>query len=275
MAGPVKQGVAMRYAKRFTKSVLTTLGLWPRVRAFVRAMAGRDEPELALLKYLVPKDKVAIDIGANNGIYTYALLSIASKVVAVEPNPDYQKELRTQFGKRIDLIGAALSDAEGSAELHIPIGAALGESLATIENGNPIAKSNCRHVSVPLKKLDCLALDNVGFIKIDVEGHEEKVIRGGEELIRRCRPVFLVEVENRHRPNAVSSMCEYMKRLGYVGFFLNQGLLTSAADFDPAEHQSQRDVESLWHGRMPSKRYCNNFIFLPTSAYELHRHDCV
>jgi FkbM family methyltransferase len=238
-------------------------------------MAGRDEPELALLKYLVPRDKIAIDIGANNGIYTFVLLGIASKVVCVEPNPDYQKELQTQFGQRIDLIGAALSDVEGLAELHIPIGAALGESLATIENGNPIAESTCRHVIVPLKKLDCLALDNIGFIKIDVEGHEEKVIRGGEELIRRCRPVLLVEVEDRHRSNAVSGMCEYMKQLGYVGFFLNQGLLTSDSDFDPAEHQSQSDVERLWGGRMPSKRYCNNFVYLPTSAYASQRHNCV
>jgi FkbM family methyltransferase len=255
----------MRYAKRVTKSILISLGLWPQLRAFLRTIRGRDEPEVALLKYLVPKEKVAIDIGANDGIYAFALLGLTSKVVCVEPNPDYQRELRAQFGERIDLICAALSDAEGTAELHIPIGAALGESLATIDSDNPIARSNCRRVSVPLKKLDGLGLDNVGFIKIDVEGHEEKVIRGGEELIRKCRPIFLVEVENRHRVNAVSCICEHMKQLGYVGLFLNQGTLTSASDFDPAEHQSQSDVDRLWSGKMPSSKYCNNFVFLPTS----------
>jgi len=255
----------MRYVKRVIKSILISVGLWPRLRAFVRTIRGRNEPEVALLKYLVPSDKVAIDIGANDGAYTFALLCITTKVVCVEPNPDYLKELEAQFGGRIDLIRAALSDMEGTAELHIPVGAALDESLATIESNNPIAKSNCRQVSVPLKRLDGLGLDNVGFIKIDVEGHEEKVVRGGESLIRRCRPTFLIEVENRHRTNAVSSMCDYMRQLGYRGLFLNQGILTSASDFDAAEHQSQSDVERLWGGRMPSNRYCNNFVFLPTS----------
>ena len=256
----------MRYARRFIKSLLMTLGLWLRVRAFVRTMAGRDEPELALLKYLVPRDKIAIDVGANNGIYTYALLGITSKVVAVEPNPDYFRELQDLFGSRIDLLADALSDVEGSAELHIPVEAALGESLGTIDNGNPISETNCRHVSVPLKKLESLGLNNVGFIKIDVEGHEEKVIAGGEELIRRCRPILLVEAENRHHPNAVINTVARMERLGYLGLFLNQGLLTPVSAFDPAEHQSQTDIEELWAGRLPSKHYCNNSIFLPAEC---------
>jgi FkbM family methyltransferase len=230
----------------------------------VRTVTRRDEPELALLGYLVQKGRVAIDVGANNGIYTYPLLRLASKVIAVEPNPGYFEELRILFGPRIELIAAALSDVEGAADLHVPVGAALGESLGTIESGNPIAETNCRHIRVPLKTLDSLGMKNVGFIKIDVEGHEEKVIRGGEELMRRCRPILLVEVENRHRPDAVESMVAYMKELGYLGLFLTEGLLTPVSAFDPAVHQSQNDVEQLWAGKPPSKLYCNNFIFLPT-----------
>jgi FkbM family methyltransferase len=255
----------MHYAKRFIKFVLVTSGLWLRARAFVRTTTGHYEPELKLLKYLVQRDKIAIDVGANNGLYTDALLSITSKVVAVEPNPNYVKELRNLFGLRIDLVAAALSDVEGSAELHIPIGTAPAEGNASIEGENPITKTNCRHVNVPLKRLDSLGLNNVGFIKIDVEGHEEKVIVGGEELIRRCRPILLVEVENRHRPDAVRSMVTRMNGLGYSGFFLNEGVLTSISAFDPAEHQPQSVAEELFAGKRPSKRYINNFIFLPTS----------
>ena len=105
----------MRYLRRFIKSLLITSGLWLSVRAFVRTVTRRDEPELALLGYLVQKGRVAIDVGANNGIYTYPLLRLASKVIAVEPNPGYFEELRILFGPRIELIAAALSDVEGAA----------------------------------------------------------------------------------------------------------------------------------------------------------------
>ena len=37
------------------------------------------------------RDRIAIDVGANDGLYTDALLSITSKIVAVEPNPNYFK----------------------------------------------------------------------------------------------------------------------------------------------------------------------------------------
>ncbi len=254
----------MRYVRRFIKFILVTTGLWLWMRALVRATTAHYEPELKLLKYLVHKNKIAIDVGANDGLYTDALLGFTSRVIVVEPNPNYVKELQKLFGSRITLIAAALSDVEGSAELHIPIETAPSEGQATLERDNPITKTNCRRIRVPLKKLDSLGLDNVGFIKIDVEGHEEKVIAGGEELICRCHPILLVEVENRHRPDAVRSTVARMKGLGYAGFFLDDDVLMPVSTFNPSKHQPERAAIELLAGRVPSKPYCNNFIFLPT-----------
>jgi hypothetical protein len=64
----------MHDAKRFVKFLLVTSGLWLRVRAFVRTTTEHYEPELKLLKYLVQRDRTAIDVGANDGLYTDALL---------------------------------------------------------------------------------------------------------------------------------------------------------------------------------------------------------
>ena len=47
------------------------------------------EPELALLTELMPRGGTAVDVGANEGFYAYALADIADRVVAFEPNPDY------------------------------------------------------------------------------------------------------------------------------------------------------------------------------------------
>jgi hypothetical protein len=57
----------------------------------------------------------------------------------------------------------------------------------------------------------------VGFIKIDVEGHELSVIKGATALIRRDSPIILVELEDRHRPDAMRSFSSFLGGLGYGG----------------------------------------------------------
>src|ERR1043166_3635940 len=57
----------------------------PRIAAEARA----GEPELAVLDKLMPRGGTAVDVGANQGFFAYALSEIADRVVAFEPNPDY------------------------------------------------------------------------------------------------------------------------------------------------------------------------------------------
>ena len=47
------------------------------------------EPELARLPELMPRGGVALDVGANQGFFAYALAEVADRVLAFEPNPDY------------------------------------------------------------------------------------------------------------------------------------------------------------------------------------------
>ncbi len=43
------------------------------------------EPELALIAELMPRGSTAIDVGANQGFFAYALAEVAGRVVAFEP----------------------------------------------------------------------------------------------------------------------------------------------------------------------------------------------
>ena len=72
---------------------------------------------------------------------------------------------------------------------------------------------------ISCKRLDDLNLDPVGFIKIDVEGHEEAVLMGGATLLERDRPTALIEIEERHKAGAIDAITERMNGLGYRGFF--------------------------------------------------------
>jgi FkbM family methyltransferase len=254
----------MRFKRLVKEILMLSPPLWLTARASWRKITGEDEAEIEVLRFLVPRDRCAIDVGANNGIYTHKLLEITPQVVAIEPNPKYVKELARIFGSRIRLIPAALSDSEGTAELVIPTShGGIGASLGTIEKQNSLAVYDCTRVNVPMHRLDNLSIDDVGFIKIDVEGHEESVVIGAEQTIRRYHPILLIEAENRHRDGAVEKIVRRLESFGYNGFFLDEGVFKSISRFDLQKHQPENAITELIQGNLPSVPYRNNFIFIP------------
>jgi FkbM family methyltransferase len=190
------------------------------------------EPEMALLPHLVPRDRVAVDVGANMGEYTAAFAEFAKGVVAFEPNPAMAKDLERLLSGRVKVIAAAVSDHPGTAELRIPT---TGSGLATIEAQNDLEGASYHTVSTPMVRLDDCDLGDVGFIKIDVEGHELAVLKGAEETLRRCKPVILVEIEDRHRRDAVASAVSHLKTLGYSPWYLRDKALTPLTTQSPPD----------------------------------------
>ncbi|MEV9612698.1 FkbM family methyltransferase, partial [Klebsiella pneumoniae] len=90
----------------------------------------------------------------------------------------------------------AVSNRRGEAELFVEPGF---EALASVEANHrpPAAVHGGELLRVPTVRLDDYDKRRVGFIKIDVEGHEVAAVEGGLELIARDRPTILVEAEER------------------------------------------------------------------------------
>src|SRR3974377_962891 len=98
--------------------------LLPPSRFYRRRLAQEarsGEPELAFLDKLAPCGGTALDIGANQGIYAYALAEIADRVVAFEPNPDYAFFARWMLPGRAEGHVLAVSDTAGRGALHVPL----------------------------------------------------------------------------------------------------------------------------------------------------------
>ncbi len=171
-----------------------------------------------------------------------------------------QEHLRAHFARRVRVYGVALSDQDGQVEIRVPAG---NPSWATIDPRNTLelaSSASIEVITVPTRRLDGYGFAGVGFIKIDVEGHEEMVLRGAVETLRENRPALLVEVEERHNPGCVGRVTAFLADLGYDGFFLDDGRMCPIRDFDASRDQILGNVGV--QGK--SGRYINNFFFKPS-----------
>ena len=195
-----------------------------------------------------------VDVGANYGMYLSRLVRLADRCVAFEPIPALAAMLRRGFGPRVDVHAVALSARRGGdVELRLP---RLRTGYATVERSNALSSlpaASMREISVPRETLDAYALDDVRFVKIDVEGHEEQVLAGAEGTVRRHRPNLLVEVEDRHNPGSVDRMRDRLGALDYAGYVICDRRLRSLEEFDLAEHQQTTSPQD----------YARNLIGVP------------
>jgi len=225
----------------------------PRVELFLwaarnrRALAGFYAPGREL-SALVPVGKLAIDAGANVGSYSYWIARSASEVMAFEPQPRLAKRLAACGIHGLTVHNVALSDADGVAELHVPPPSHQGEaSLRELE-------VTANTIQVPLATLDSFELANIGFFKIDVEGHEEPLLHGAEETLRRSSASVYIEIEERHNPGGLARIITWLADLGYTDVqFRQQGSMHSFAEFDLERDQLQQQPRTA--------AYANNFMF--------------
>jgi FkbM family methyltransferase len=158
------------------------------------------ESELRYLARLGPNRGIAIDVGANEGLYTYGLSRLYSAVHAFEINPELAAWLRSRAPGNVTVHPMGLSSAAGTGELFIPVvrDKALTGWASLSPDNCPGAERWIRQ-PVQFQSLDALDLTDVAFIKADVEGHEPQFLSGALETIRRNRPVVLLEVKDMNR----------------------------------------------------------------------------
>lgn len=225
----------------------------------LRYLAWREkykgEREFRLLPIICPRGRVALDVGANIGIWAHEMRRYASNVHAFEPNPKLFAMLKAGMAtKNVSLHPIALSDCTGNSQLMVPKGRrGYSNYSATLSHGT-VHGAEYRTTKVPTSRLDDLNICNVGFIKIDVEGHEMEVIRGAVNTIASCRPNMIIEMEERHTNRPINEDIREIEDLGYDSFCFVDGLLERVKNIDlDARHRS------------PIRRsdYIFNWIFMP------------
>jgi FkbM family methyltransferase len=225
------------------------------------------EPELRLLPWLCDPRKTSLDVGAAEGLYMAHMLRLSERCIGFEARPKQAADLKSVLQRmktRASIEAVALSDRVGEAKLRILL---ADPGRSTIEPSNPLEDedgSDRGELIVPMRRLDDYGLDNVGFVKVDVEGHELEVLKGGEETIRQNRPSLLIEIEDRHRKNAVSEVTAFITALGYSGFILQGHQARPVSEFELARDQDSRNIGGWRSHWRRTGLYINNFIFVPS-----------
>jgi FkbM family methyltransferase len=230
-----------------------------------RAALWADEVELHLLDLLCDPSRQSVDVGANIGVYSYLMSRRSPRVIAVEPHPDLAAFLRKGLPPNVTVVEAALSDREGGAEIHVPVRG--GIEVTTRSALDPAAyPGEMRRIRVRLRTLDDLGCEAPGLLKIDVEGHEAAVLRGGRKLLAAGRPRVLVEVADARAPGSTREVFALMQGLGYEGCYVFRGDVLPLSAFPETRQQPRADAVA--QGTSRREGYSNNFIFLPRSEWE-------
>ena len=140
---------------------------------------------------VLPRTSTALDIGANIGNHTVVLAKYFDHVIAFEPNPQTAHVLRANTMRlSVDVIEKGISDVHGSRELKLSFDNVGGSRI--VDMGS--------HTTIEVETIDRLSeqleIGNVSFLKIDVEGHEARVLAGAKEFLRSQRPVIALELHS-------------------------------------------------------------------------------
>jgi FkbM family methyltransferase len=179
---------------------------------WLNRMSGSFEPELLHLDDYIAGTRTAIDIGANIGMYTYALSKRFQRVIAFEINEKITAAIRQYNPGTIELIHCGLSSGAARAQFYIPVSSGIEQAgWASLNRDNLPGAEKLIEFEVELKPLDEFGLNDVDFVKIDVEGHEVEVLKGAVATLEKWRPMVLIELKQEH----VQEVDAWFRKLDY------------------------------------------------------------
>lgn len=176
----------------------------------VRLICGTyEQAQTQLFHQHVTAEAVVFDLGANVGYYTLLASKLArqGQVVAFEPEPRNAAFLRSNIAangcRNVDIRELAVSATSGVSRFKMGSGTGTG---ALADEGSLQVKT------ITLDEFVAASGLRPTHLKIDVEGAEIDVFRGGMETLKACRPTIFLST---HGPAVHAACCEVLQDLKY------------------------------------------------------------
>ena len=183
--------------------------------------------ETKFLKKIIKPGQTVLDVGANMGWYSIHFskwVGQSGKIFAFEPVPEIYEELTSNinlnFCQNIIVFNCALGNQNESVLFNV----------SDFEGGSGASSENLKfgkEIKVSKRKLDDVMnehnLDNIDFLKIDIEGGELNMLKGAEKLIEKYKPKLLLEIVDIHCDRfqyLPEDVCNFLFNKGYDGFYI-------------------------------------------------------
>jgi FkbM family methyltransferase len=222
------------------------------------------DTELHTLPGIVSAGDVCVDVGSSAGLYCQALSHLVGPdglVHSVEPlsfsHPYWSRVLGAKQRSNVHHHPVALGAEPGRGAMRVPFGAYGPDTSRSFLEWNTQGLGSTAdyayHVDVlvevnTLDGLCCRAgVNRLDFVKIDVEGGELHVLRGGQHVIETYRPAMLIEIEERHTARydyTPDDIVEWLIARGYEMCVWRRG----------------------WQPAVQVCAHANNYLFRPTEA---------
>jgi FkbM family methyltransferase len=197
---------------------------WQLHRSFAY---GSWEPEVVRsIQYHVQSGTRVLDIGAQSGFYSLLLSRLVGPegmVFAFEPLPAnfriLEENLSLNSIQNVTVRREAVSDFSGDLSFEFP------HEEASLIAGPLLESDNVGTFQVPAISLDDFVHQTgqpIQFIKMDVEGAETAVLRGGAQTLRTYHPSLVVELHHDHPQEGLHPAVPFLKELGYQIEWLNE-----------------------------------------------------
>ncbi len=237
-----------------------------RIKLKLRADKYKNKYDIGGVAYLyeaIKKGDTVLDIGAHKGGYLFMMLEITGetgKIIAFEPQSilyKYNQKIKALFNwDNVTVEHIALSDKQGEATLLIPTNSMSKTSApgATIVNDRERDDIGFTEKVVTDSLDHYCSTNNIqpNFLKIDVEGNELNIFKGGINTLQKYKPKIIVEIDAGYvGRDKMMETFHFLNHIGYTATFINDDKRLPIEQFNFEQHQT--------HGN--GAFFCNNFIF--------------
>jgi len=177
-----------------------------------------DNWELFHILRLLNEGSVIFDVGANLGQYAVTLGARRrdARIYAFEPNPPAFERLVKHINlnglRNVTAHSVGISDKAGASALIESVG---NSGRARLIEGDGVRVTTLDHFC------EAHCLQRLDFMKVDVEGFEEKVLRGGARVLEQFRPIIMIELAPAllaQNNTTVGRVVDILGQFGYVLF---------------------------------------------------------
>jgi FkbM family methyltransferase len=150
----------------------------------------------------IPKKETFIDVGANIGVWSIAMIPYFQKIISFEPSPLNRMCLEANTRGRTEIRPFAVGNENGKVYFK-DSKKNCGDSQITPENTKD-------SYSVDIVKLDDQQINACSLIKIDVQGFELPVVLGARQIIETFQPWIIFEINE-----DVDEICKFLESQNY------------------------------------------------------------